>query len=200
MRVSDRIYARVHALITREMRTTVHYRRTRSSESARDMVKARVDLLPPLREATMLRDIDLLLDIEWAFMRLELEHIAHARKNITSLNAGIEQIDAAVTMLGYVRDPDKYREIASYYTLSRDLVRHSDLPKDAAYKFFGSHGTRLDNVETAPLEEEQTALLDVRRANVKLAQKLYIELQRQALAEPEVREHAKPYLPDNLSS
>ena len=34
MRVSDRIYARVHALITREMRTTVHYRRTRQAVPA----------------------------------------------------------------------------------------------------------------------------------------------------------------------
>ena len=188
MKTSDKIIGEVNRLLNTEMSATVRYRKTRSSVPAKSMVKARLDILSPLREAARLRDIDLLLDIEWAFMRLELEHIAHARKNISSLSAGLQQIEAAVTMLGYVRDPDKYREIASYYTLSQDLVRHLNLPKDAAHKFFGSHRTRLDNMETGPLEEEQTVLLNVRRANVRLAWELYIDLQRRALGASEVHE------------
>ena len=137
---------------------------------------------------------DLLLDIERAFMELELEHIAHARKNISSLNAGIRQINAAIKMLDYVRNPAVYRWAGVLYGLSEDLVR--ELPKDAAHKFFGSHRTRLGNVETAPLDESQTALMDARNDNVKLARKLYIEMQRQALAVFEVREPARPYAPE----
>ena len=196
MRTPSEIYSDVHELVHEEMRATVHYRETRSSKSSRLIVSIRAALLPLLREAASLRDIDLLLNIERAFMELELEHIAHARKNISSLSTGIQQIDAAVTMLGYVRKPDKYQEIATYYTLSQDLLPHSNLPKDAAHKFFGSHRTRLGNAETGPLEKEQTALLDARSRNVRLARELYIELQRHALAASEIRESAKPYKPE----
>ena len=38
--------------------------------------------------------------------------------------------------------------------------------------------------------------MDARNDNVKLARKLYIEMQRQALAVSEVREPARPYAPE----
>ena len=210
MKTPDEIYDDVYKHITAEMRATVDFRQTLASEFAEAIVRARVRLLPLLQEAAGLRDIDLLLDIERDFMALELEHIAHARKNISSLNKGIRQIDAAITMLDRVRDLDKYGDVDFYYTLSDDLVPKSDLPKDAAHKFFGSHRTRLGNVEAGPLDESQMALLDARNGNMRLARKIYIELQRQALAAsevrkptpeireptPEVREPAKPYMPD----
>ena len=170
------------------MRATADFRRTLASEFARNMADARARFLSLLQEAAELRDIDLLLRVERTFMELELEHIAHARKNISSLNRGIRQIDAAIIMLGRVRDPDRYEDVDFYYTLSDDLVRHSDLPKDAAHKFFGSHRTRLDNVETGPLDESQTALLEARSSNMRLARTIYVELQQQALAISEVRE------------
>ena len=129
--------------------------------------------------------------------------VLEARAKLLSLlhNAGIRQIEAALAMLGYVRDPDVYQWAGVFYALSEELVH--GLPKDAAHKFFVSHGTRLGNVETGPLEESQTALLEVRGDNVRLARKLYIELQEDALAAsearsplPEVREPAKPYAPE----
>ena len=196
MRASYKIYGDVHESVSAEMRATVDFRKTWSSKFARAMVKARTDLLPLLQEAAELRDIDLLLDIERDFMELELDHIAHARKNISSLNAGIRQIDAAIIMLGYVRYPAVYRWVGICYALSQDLIPNSDLPKDAAHKFFGSHRTRLGNVETGPLDESQTVLLDARNDNIKLARKLYIEMQRQALTVSEVREPARPYAPE----
>ena len=186
MRPSDAIFDDVEWLVFTEMGATMDFRRARSSEADRQVLEARADLLPLLREAAGLRNIDLLLDIERTFMELELMHIAHARKNISSLNAGIRQIAAASAMLGYVRNPEVYRWAGVFYTLSEDLVR--DLPKDAAQKFFGSHRTRLGNVETGPLEASQTALLDARSDNMRLARDLYEELQRQALATSEVRE------------
>ena len=201
MRTSEAIFEDVKKLISMEMQATVRYRKTRLSKPAKLMVNARSELLPLLQETVEQQNIDLLLNVEWTFMRLELDHIAHARKNISSLNAGIRQIEAAFAMLDYVRDPGKYQEIASYYTLSQDLVRHSNLPKDAAHKFFASHRTRLGNMETGPLEASQIALLNARLRNIKLAQDIYIELQRQALAaseilepRPEIREPDRPYI------
>ena len=201
MRTSGAIFKDVEERIFTEMMATADFRRTRSSRADGQVLEARADLLSLLHEAAGLRDINLLLDIERAYMRHELNHIAHAKKNIASLNAGIRQIEAALAMLDYVRDPDVYQWAGVFYALSEELVH--GLPKDAAHKFFVSHGTRLGNVETGPLEESQTALLEVRGDNVRLARKLYIELQEDALAAsearsplPEVREPAKPYAPE----
>ena len=203
MRTPNEIYDDVHEQIRTEMRATADFRRTLANEFARAMVGARADLLPLLREAAGLRDIDLLLDIERDFMALELDHIAHDEKHIASLNRGIRQVDAAVAMLERARDPDRYREIGFCYTLSEDLIHPLNLPKDAVHKFFGSHRTRFGNKRSVGLDESQTDLLDARSDNMGLARKIYVELQRQALAAPEVREStleirepAKPYMPE----
>ena len=201
MRTPDEIYYAVLRQIRTEMRATADFRRTLAGKYAKAMVGARTRLLPLLQEVAGLRDIDLLLRVERAFMELELEHIAHARKNISSLNRGLRQIDAAIVMLDRVRDPDRYGDVDFYYTLSEDLVPKSDLPKDAAHKFFGSHRTRLDNVETGPLDESQIALLEARSSNMRLARQIYVELQQQALAISEVREPtAEGYRPTPATS
>ena len=194
MRTSDKIFEAVDRLIATEVLATADFRETRSSDADRQILEARSDLLPLLHEASRLRDIDLLLQIERAFLQWELDHIAYERNNISSLNIGIEQIDAAITMLGHVRNPDAYRWAGIFYTLSKDLIR--DLPEDAAHKFFASHKTRLLNTKRGRMERNETALINIRTDNINRAKELYIELQQQALAAPEVREPSVPYAPE----
>ena len=194
MRTSDKIFEAVDRLIATEVLATADFRETRSSDADRQILEARSDLLPLLHEASRLRDIDLLLQIERAFLQWELDHIAYERNNISSLNIGIEQIDAAITMLGHVRNPDAYRWAGIFYTLSKDLIR--DLPEDAAHKFFASHKTRLLNTKRGRMERNETALINIRTDNINRAKELYIELQQQALAIPEVREPSVPYAPE----
>ena len=192
MRLAVEINDDVQDLINSEISAIGVHRKTKSSESAWNMAKARVDLLPLLQEAAGLRDIRLLLDIERTFMELDLNRIAYDPDNINSLRMGIRQVDAAAIMLDCVRDPVEYRRVYFYYNLSQDLLDKSDLPRDAAHKFFGSHRARLLNSKKGQNDPEKSALLKARISYIRQAKKDYMELQRQALAVPEVREQVPP--------
>ena len=192
MRSPDEVYDNVWTLINTEMGAIVSYRKTKSSESSWIMAEVRLGLLPLLQEATGLKDISLLLRIERAFMTLELEQIAYDPDNINSLRMGIRQVDAAAIMLDCVRDPVEYRRVHFYYNLSQDLLDKSDLPRDAAHKFFGSHKAKLLNSKKGQNDPEKSALLKARISYIRQAKKDYMELQRQALAVPEVREQVPP--------
>ena len=196
METLDKIYREIHFLIATTMRATAYFHETQSGDAAKAVVRSQNRLPPLLREAAKLRDIYLLLRIERAFMELELEHVAYDEDHISSLDKGIWQVGTAITMLDYARAPDEYHPVDFFYTLSQDLVPNSDLPKDAAHKFFGSHSARLGNRKKAPLQRSEAALINARISNMRLARKIYVEWQRQALAASEVREPSVPYAPE----
>ena len=193
MRVSTEIYEDVCEMISTEMRDIVRHRLTGSKKLFWKIAEARSNLLVLLKEAADSRDSRLLLQIEREFMRLDLDHIAHARENIRRLRAGIRQIDRAIPMLDYVDNPSGYRWAGIFYTLSEDLVGNSGLPKDAMHRFFASHKTRLENIRSGSDHQNKTALLQARESNMDLAKELYMELQRRALVAPEIREPAMLY-------
>ena len=196
MRSSAKKFRNVRERIAIEMLATVEHRSTESQEAYLRVHEARNLLFLLLHEAAELHDIDLLLDIERTFLQLELEVIAHANENINALQAGIRQIDKVIQMLGYVRSPDEYRLSGIFYSLSEDLAGSTDLPKDAAHKFFASHQARIRNMTSGSDHQNKTALLHARSDNMALAKELYMELQRRALAAPEVRKSAKLYRVD----
>ena len=192
MVTTDNLFREVELQILAEVRAIANYRASRSSESSWNIRRARVALLPLLKKAGDMRDIDLLLRIERSFIRLDLDHIAYYPDNINSLRTGIRQVDAAAIMLDCVRDPVEYRRVYFYYNLSQDLLDKSDLPRDAAHKFFGSHRARLLNSKKGQNDPEKSALLKARISHIRQAKKDYMDLQRQALAMPEVREQLPP--------
>ena len=201
MRFPDDIQNEVGLLMQTEAFGIVRYRESRDSQFTSIVDRARLDLLPLLKEAAGMRDIKLLLAIERDFMRVELEHIAYDEQNIKSLRKGIWQADAAAIMLDQVQAPEVYQHAAFYYTLSNDLLDKSDLPKDAAHKFFGSHRTRLLNWRNNQNDQEKTDLLITRTRYIDWARSEYKELQRLAMAAgdahvrlpAEVREPFKQY-------
>ena len=198
MRTSDEIYHEVRRLILAEMLATADSNEVVSIEAIEQARQVRFDLLPLMQEAAELRIIVLLLDIERAFLSLELEYIAHDSDNIKSLLLGIWQLDAATAMLDYVRDSDEYLRAGIFYTYSQNLVTRWHLPKDGAHRFFGSHKTRLNNMKNGPMHVSQAALFDARIDNIKLARDIYIELQRQALTVPGTREQLPEPAPSEV--
>ena len=196
MRELYEIYDAVHEMILAEMRAIVRHRLTGSRKLFWEIDETRSALLSLLEEAADSRDLWLLLQIEREFMRLDLEHIAHARENIRRLRAGLRQINKAIPMLDYVDNPSGYHWAGIFYTLSEDLVGNSELPKDAMHRFFASHKTRLENIRSGSDHQNKTALLNARESNMDLAKKLYMDLQRRALAAPEIREPAMLYRVD----
>ena len=122
MRTSNKIFGEAEWLILTEVQNNASFRKTRSSRASRAVAKARTNLLPLLREAVELRDIDLLLRIEQTFLETELERLVHTKESRDSLNPAIRQIRAAFTMLGHVRVPDEYRWARAYFTLPENLI------------------------------------------------------------------------------
>ena len=202
MRTRGEIFNDVQNLIRNEMKTIVRHRMTGKEELFWIIADYRADIQAMLNEAAEFRDIGLLLDIERTVMELELEHVASDADNIKSLRRGIFQVNAATIMLNRVQDPDEYWRVVFYYTLSGDLVHQTDLPKDAAYKFFGSQRARLLNSKSDMNESERTDLFRIRRNYLLQARKDYMELQRQTMeaiqargqvaSASEVRETAAP--------
>ena len=192
MRTSEEIFRDVRTLIAAEVLSKANFRKTFSGKSGRATARARIDLLPLLREATDLRDIVLLLKIEITFLKMELKHLIHTRESLDSFNLAIRQLRAAIAMLKHVMVPDEYRWAEAYFTLPDNLTAQG-LPKDEAHQCFISHESRLRNLLKEPPGKERAALLKGRIANIKLAKDIYTDLQRQALAASAVREPAKPY-------
>ena len=192
MRTSEEIFEDVEELIATEVRSNANFRKTFSGESGRATAKARIDLLPLLREAADLRDIVLLLKIEITFLKMGLKHLIHTRESLDSFNLAIRQLRAAIAMLKHVRVPDEYRWAEAFFTLPKNLTAQG-LPKDEAHQCFISNQSRLRNLLKEPPGKERAALLKGRIANIKLAKDIYTDLQRRALAASAVRELAKPY-------
>ena len=149
-------------------------------------------LLPLLQEAAKLQDIDLLLEIEKAFLTQELEHLSEAPLKASSLGKAIAELEAAVAMLAQVRNPGFYRELDESFSLDKN--RKNGYPYDQAQQFFESHKTRLSNIERGRLEKSERDLLAAREGNLKTARNLYTELQEQALANADIREPAVRYV------
>ena len=158
-------------------------------DSARD---AREKLLPILRAAAALRDIDTILEVEMIFLMLEREHLAEAPLKTSSLDNGIQELEAALVMLKWVRQPDEYRKLDIFFSLSKN--REHDLPRDQARQFFNSHSTRLKNLEKGRMEATEREIILARHNNIMLAQQLYIELQQSALAPDGIREPQPLYM------
>ena len=201
MRTSDKILEDAKEFIDTDVLNTANHHRTWSNESGQTAASARAGLLPLLQEAAELRDIDLLLEIEQAFLKTELDYLVHTRESLGSFNLAIRQMRAALAMLGRVRVPTDYWWAKVYFTLPENLIK--GLPKDEAHRFFASHRSRLGNALKTPPEESKAALLGARIGNIRLARDIYMDLQRRTLAAsegreptPEVREPAKPYAPE----
>ena len=86
---------------------------------------------------------------------------------------------AALRLLEKVRSPESYRSVDEEHTTRKR--RSGGLPLDEAREFFKSHNSRLLNLDKAILSDEEKGLIDIRRANIRKAGKMYISLQQQAL-------------------
>lgn len=194
MKTSNEIYTKARRLITTEMVGIANFYRTLSTDGYKRALEARNDLIPLLREASNLGDIDLLLKIELVFLRKELKHLVNTEEAFDFYNEAIWQARAAIAMLDYVKDRDKYQWAGLYYTLSQDTFPNM-MPRDAAQKFFSSQRGRL-GIWKMHGDKSHVALLKARSGNINRAKKLYIELQRRALAASGVFEPAGLYRPE----
>ena len=79
-------------------------------------------------------------------------------------------------LLEKVKTPETYKEIDEAHQSRKR--RSASIPLDEAREFFKGHNARLMNLKKANLSEEEKSLLDVRRANIRIAEKGYIQQQK----------------------
>ncbi|MDR2838882.1 MAG: hypothetical protein LBV49_10035, partial [Azonexus sp.] len=81
-----------------------------------------------------------------------------------------------------VGDPEKYRTIDQGHSLPKH--RQNGLPRDEARQALLSHYTRLGNMDTSRLSDEEKTCIHVRQANLKTGVGLYAKMQAGALGLP----------------
>ena len=135
-----------------------------------------VQVIADIRESGSL---DSILECERLALQDEKKRLVTSSSMAGSLSAALEGLDQAVAMLPRVRDPERYTEVAATYRNHHHQI--GGLPRDDARMFFSAHGTRLLNVSKSPLPHPVQAVLSERLRNMRAAEKLYRDLQLQAL-------------------
>ena len=142
----------------------------------------RAELLQIVKEAKASKDIDLILDVERAFLVNDLELYGNSAGMRSSLTEGITGIDQTKKLLVMLRDPDpsRYAAIDDMLKLSTNRTRNG-MPKDEARKFFSAQVTRLKNMDKSRLSTEEKMLVAERQPMLRAGEKVYKRIQHQVM-------------------
>ncbi|EJF82665.1 hypothetical protein [Bartonella rattimassiliensis] len=98
---------------------------------------------------------------------------------INSLKTALAEIDVIKYHVMIVSDHEKYDVINKGHSLPKH--RKSGLPYDEARQAMASHYARLGNLDKSRLTSIEKSIIDVRKNNVKVMQKLYEKMQAKAI-------------------
>ena len=150
--------------------------------SLKGQLKARADIKEigdHVAEVGKTGDAQRILKTELAVLQEERDNLSNATVQEGSLDTAIEGLTVTLDLLEQVRSPESYRIVDKHHITRKR--RSGGLPLDEAREFFKSHNSRLLNLNKAILSDEEKELIDIRRANIRKAGKMYITLQQQAL-------------------
>ena len=141
-------------------------------------------LMQELHKVGETKDLETILLTEKYILANEREHYADTPVMEASLGYALNEIEAALVMVDEIQDPAAYKSGTDVYFRSHKS-RIKGLPNDSARQFFKSHRSRLENHEKSRLMGIDKELIGVRKKNLDGSRKSYIELQENALANPE---------------
>ncbi|CDO49991.1 hypothetical protein [Bartonella tribocorum] len=139
----------------------------------------RSDLCSYLRDIEKSGDLSLLLGAERGLVENDLLRYANSKAMINSLKTALMEIDVIKKHIILVSNPAQYKVVNEVYSLPKN--RKGGLPYDEARQAIASHYTRLGNLDKARLTDIEKSILDVRRDNIKVMQKLYEKMQAKAI-------------------
>ena len=145
----------------------------------KDIRKTRTDQKTALLEISREGETEHILEAERILLVQEQEHLAGSQAMASSLNIAIKELDAALSTLERVRDPDAYQSVADSFSLDKNRI--GGLPRDEARQFFRSHLARLGNLDKGRLSDSERDVLKARMFNIRAAERQYKKLQEQAL-------------------
>ncbi|MBF0250776.1 MAG: hypothetical protein HQL35_09140 [Alphaproteobacteria bacterium] len=152
--------------------------RERSHEAGK-LQAAQTDLLQTAKEVGRSGDLELIMATERTILINELRLYGNSAGMKSSLSTAIEDIKQAERHVPIVKDKKRYAAHAELF--QRPKNRRGGLPYDEARQFFNAHNTRLLNQDRSRLSDVEKRTLNVRRTNIRNAEKMYAALQVQAL-------------------
>ncbi len=155
-----------------------------ASPEGKAAAKAEGERRAALRKIGRRGDVRAIVAAERELMADERAHRVTSQEQADFLDRGIEAMDVALKLIDKVQDPERYGDVAAAY--QRLANRIKGVPNDEARQVFKEHGAELSAIEEAmafgvPIDHDQARLLAVRQANMRAADRLYADLQRQAL-------------------
>ena len=168
--------------------------RERSSASV-GYSKAQRQLAATVRSIGEHGSIETVLSAERAIIENERRLYGNSASMEKSAKLAVLELDSAVIHLELLRAPARYRDAVDRLT-QRPRNRRQGLPDDEARQFFRSHRARLRNRDASRLTREEKRTLIERGANMRGAEKAYIQLQRVALGLARPREREGPQSPE----
>jgi len=155
--------------------------RLQRSSAGRKLAAERKTLNDILRRVLASRDLGLIIEAETALVEQDLEHYANSRSMEKSLHTGLAEMQAVALHLELVTDKVRYRVVDQLHNIPKTRKGEPSLPLDDARLALAGHYTRLDNMDRSRLSEEEKESLDIRKAYMRAALGLYIDLQKTSL-------------------
>lgn len=152
---------------------------SRTTLPAEELAATRQDIRTHLKDVGKSGDIGLILATEKTLLVTDLTLYANSPAMKNSLGTALAELKAAEKLLPKAADPALYKSVDDDHSLPKN--RSQGVPKDEARQFFRSHDTRLTNLDRSRLDNEEKAIVDERKRNVRVAEKLYISLQQKTL-------------------
>jgi len=155
------------------------------SSAGQNLSSERKTLNDILRRVLHSRNLDLIIEAETALVEQDLEHYANSRSMEKSLHTGLAEMQAVARHLELVTDKARYRVVDQLHNIPKTRKGEPSLPLDDARLALAGHYTRLDNMDRSRLSEEEKESLDIRKAYIRTALGLYIDLQKISLERSE---------------
>jgi hypothetical protein len=137
-------------------------------------------------------NLESIIGAEKFLVAFEFKEYAKGKVTESSLNNALDDLKIIETNARQVTKPDRYKEVD--LNLAKEKMRDgNDLPLDGARKAFRAHITRLGNDEKARSSDHEKAIIQARRQNIGIAERIYIERQEKALGrEPVEQQREQP--------
>ncbi|MCL6230276.1 hypothetical protein [Bartonella bilalgolemii] len=132
-----------------------------------------------MRDVGKSGDLLSLLLMEYKIVEKDLNRHSNSKAMTESLETALVELDIVKDHIELVSDPIQYQVINRDHKSPK--YRKNGLPYDGARKAMASHYTRLGNLDKSRLTSAEKSIIDVRRENIKVMQKLYEKMQAKAI-------------------
>ncbi|MDR1647795.1 MAG: hypothetical protein LBR88_07160 [Zoogloeaceae bacterium] len=149
------------------------------SPATRSLNETHHKLLEYFRAVGKNENLSAIVAAEKAIVQNELGHHANSKGMVSSLNAALAELTVTERLLSIIDDKREYSQVDQSHLLPKN--REKGLPLDEARQAFKSHYARLSNLDKARLSEDEKAIIEARRDNMREAGKIYARRQARTL-------------------